>query len=114
MGVMKKKGFEAGIALLRQVRNGDVASEARAIQDAIDADANEPKISKKEACADPNLRKRIVIASYLQVAQQLTGVNAFLGYANILFEAVGIKNALSFNVIWNLLMLVGVIFGILL
>lgn len=109
---MKKKGFEAAVAILRQVRTGDVTGEAREIQDAIEAEANEQKIGLKDACGDANLRKRIMIASYLQTAQQATGVNAFLGYANILFPEIGFKNPFVFNVIWNGVMVVGVIFGI--
>lgn len=110
---MRTKGFEAAVAILRQVRMGDVTAEAQEIQAAIDAEANEQKISMAAACGDANLRKRITIASYLQTAQQATGVNAFLGYANILFPKLGIKNVFVFNVLWNGVMVIGVIFGIL-
>jgi len=50
----------------------------------------------------------------MQIAQQLTGVNAFLGYASTLFGQMGITNKLQFNVIWNAIMVFGCVMGLLL
>jgi hypothetical protein len=48
-----------------------------------------------------NLAKRVFIGVFLQVAQQLTGVNAFLGYASTIFGNLGITDPLMFNCIFN-------------
>jgi len=112
--VMKKKGFEAAVAILRKVRVGDVTAEAREIEAALEAEASTQNVSMMAACGDANLRKRCMIASYLQAAQQATGVNAFLGYASILFPKIGMSNAYVSNAFFNGTMLVGCIIGVLL
>merc|ERR1712060_497545 len=43
-----------------------------------------------------------------------TGVNAFLGYASTLFKDIGIDQPFTFNMIWNGVMIVGCIAGLLL
>jgi hypothetical protein len=62
-------------------------------------------------------RRRVLIACYLQIAQQLTGVNAFLSYTTEVFESAGIPEGRivsmpGYAIYFNLLMLVGCIAGL--
>lgn len=110
--VMEKEGYEAGIAVLRTVREGDVTLEAEDMQRELEAEAAAGQVGYSDLCEEPCLRRRVAIAVFLQVAQQLTGVNAFLGYATTLFEEVGIKDPLLFNMIWNAVMILACVIGL--
>ena len=44
---------------------------------------------------------QVLISCALVVGQQLTGVNAFLGYAATLFKHCGIEDPIKFNSIFN-------------
>lgn len=46
-------------------------------------------IQVNTATTKPGLRKRLFVACYLQAAQQLTGVNAFLGFQTEIFGSAG-------------------------
>merc|ERR1711998_788996 len=59
-------------------------------------------------------RKRVFIGAFMQAAQQLTGVNAFLSYAFTIFKSVGITDPFLFNVVFNGIMILGVNCGLLL
>lgn len=111
--VMQKSGYEAGVAILQKVRSGSVEQEAREIQQAMEDEKEAGEVTYKQMfVTDANLRKRLLIAVWLQIAQQLTGVNAFLGYAGTLFAQMGVTNEIGFNVIWNGVMIVGCVAGI--
>jgi len=112
--VMAQKGYAAGVAVLQKVRRGDVTLEAQAIHDQMEEESKAGMVSYKDMFSHRSLRKRVFIACYLQIAQQLTGVNAFLSYANTLFSGVGIQNPYVFNCIWNGVMMAGCIVGLLL
>jgi sugar porter (SP) family MFS transporter len=117
--VMGRRGYEAGRAELQKVRRGDVEQEAQAIRDDLQKEAGNKEVSYRELFQTPGLRLRVFIAMYLAVAQQLTGVNAFLSYTTSVFEAAGIPseqiNALpGYAIYFNLAMLAGCILGLLL
>lgn len=114
--VMERRGFAAGLQTLQKVRKGDCENEAREMQREADAEAEAGQVSYKQLFANPSCRRRVFIACYLQVAQQLTGVNAFLSYTTKIFESAGIKSAYvsTAAIIFNLLMLCGCIAGLLL
>nr|NP_001106319.1 uncharacterized protein LOC100127272 [Xenopus laevis]AAI54994.1 LOC100127272 protein [Xenopus laevis] len=111
--LMKKKGYDAGIAALRKVRSGDVTAEAKEIDETLQEEASAGAVSWGELFRG-NLGKRVFIGCFLQIAQQLTGVNAFLGYASTIFGNLGITDPLLFNCIFNAVMVVGVVAGLLL
>jgi len=110
--VMEKKGYEAGVAALAQVRSADVTQEAREINSQLTAEREAGQCTYRELFGDANLRKRTFIACYLQVAQQLTGVNAFLGYASTLFAGAGFKDPYMVNVVWNFVFILGCAAGL--
>jgi len=112
--VMNKRGFDAGVEILKRVRQGDVSAEAREMESEIATSRENKQVSFADLFTKKELRKRVFIACWLQIAQQLTGVNAFLGYASTLFAGVGMEDPFVFNAIWNLVMIVGCIAGLLL
>merc|ERR1719282_265897 len=86
---------------------------------ASEEEARQGEIGYKELFSNRNSFRRVFAACYLQVAQQLTGVNAFLSYLTKIFEGAGVPkdqiNAIpGYAINFNLLMLVGCIIGLLL
>lgn len=115
--VMEKKGYDAGMQELQRVRKGDVSIEATAIWQTAEAEKEMPQVSYWELVTKRGLRKRVFIACYMQCAQQLTGVNAFLSYTVHLFEGAGIPesqiNSLpGYAIYFNVAMLLGCILGL--
>merc|ERR1712241_1390911 len=108
---MGRKGLKVGTSVLQQVRRGDVDDEARAIHDEIMLEEATGQVSFLSLFTEPGLRKRVFVACWLQIAQQLTGVNAFLFYAVTFFEDLGISNPFVANTAFQAVMLVGVILG---
>lgn len=109
--LMKVRGYDAGTAALRKVRTGDVTAEAKEIDETLQEEASVGSITWPELFRG-NLAKRVFIGIFLQIAQQLTGVNAFLGYAATIFGSLGITDPLMFNCIFNGVMVVGVVAGL--
>jgi len=87
--VIDRKGKEAGRAHLRRVRAGDINEELDYMDKALQEERAAGSVSYVELFTKPGLRKRLFVACYLQVAQQLTGVNAFLAYQATIFSAAG-------------------------
>lgn len=112
--VMQAKGYDAGVKELKRVRKGDVTQEALAMQEQIKAEASIETVSYGELFTNHNLCKRFLIACTLVIAQQATGVNAFLGYAATLFKDCGISSPILFNTIFNLVMIFGCVAGLVL
>jgi len=116
--MMDKKGFNAGLDMLKKVRRSDPSEEAKMMFEDSQAEAAAGQIGYAELFKEPCRRRRVVIACYLQVAQQLTGVNAFLSYTTSVFEGAGIPesqiNAMpGYAIYFNLLMLLGCVLGLL-
>lgn len=112
--VMDKYGYAAGVEILQRVRNGDVKDEACLMRTESEAEKAAGVLSYAQLFEKPELRHRVFVACYMQVAQQLTGVNAFLSYTTNIFHAAGIKpeQVTDYNVCFNLLMLGGVVAGL--
>jgi len=109
--VMAKKGYEAGLVVLSKVRDGDATQEALDIKEAIESEAAAGEVSWSELFSEPSLRRRVFIACWLQFAQQLTGVNAFLGYFGTLASGLGVDPLVG-NIAFNGGMLPGVLLGL--
>ena len=90
--VMEKHGYEAGKTMLKRIRRGNVEVEANEIRAAIEEEANVKQVGYAEICGHSGLRKRVLIACCLVMAQQLTGVNAFLSYARTVFSKCGFED----------------------
>lgn len=109
-----EEAFKCGLRSLKRIRSGDVKPEADQIFEQIRAEMETKHMGFRDLFRDPNLRKRVLIACTLVIGQQATGVNAFLGYAATLFKECGIENPILFDSIFNSIMILGCIAGLLL
>jgi len=109
--VMSRKGLKQGISVLQEVRKGNVEEEANAINDEIASEEATGQVSFISLFTEPGLRKRVFVACWLQISQQLTGVNPFLFYAVTFFKDLGVSNPFVANTAFQAVMLVGVILG---
>lgn len=112
--VMDKYGSDAGKETLQKVRKGDVDQEVFAMQQESERQKEIGTLSYGQLFSNPSIRKRVFIACYLQIAQQLTGVNAFLSYENEIFKGAGVPVADIGNVAigFSLLQMVGCVVGL--
>lgn len=108
---LQNQGRPQALEILRRIRVGEVEPELDAISEAIEIERNLPAVSWGQLCGK-GLRTRVFVACYLQVAQQMTGVNAVLGNSNIFFTKLGIPAPYTFNIVWNIVMFVGIICGL--
>jgi len=113
--IMDHHGFEAGVLALRKVRKGDVEDEAQKMKQIADEERAAGQVTYIELFTKPGLRTRFFVACWLQVGQQLTGVNAFLSYTTEIFKGAGIpKDQIpAMAIYFNLAMVVGCIVGLL-
>lgn len=80
---------EQARAALQKIRSGDVEEELDFIVKCMEEEKRAGKTTYAQLFTTPGLRFRLFIACYIQVAQQLTGVNAFLGFQTDIFTAAG-------------------------
>merc|ERR1712048_996967 len=73
-------------------RQGDVSEELDYIDSCLHEERKVGKVSYVELFTKPGLRFRLFVACYLQAAQQMTGVNAFLGFQTDIFHAAGYQS----------------------
>lgn len=71
------------------MRKGDVSEELEALQKAAQDERETGRASYRELFTKPGLRKRVAIASFLQVAQQMTGINCVGTNLTDIFKAAG-------------------------
>lgn len=109
--VMERHGYERGFEELKKVRSGDVKYEAEEIMAQIREEEGVEEVSYGQMWSDPNLRRRVMVACGLVLAQQATGVNAFLGYSATVFEAAGLP-PFKFNCIFTGEMIVACMIGL--
>jgi len=87
--LMDRYGKESARSALERVRDGDVSEELDFMEECLQQERAAGSVSYADLFTKPGLRKRLFVACYLQAAQQLTGVNAFLGFQTDIFEAAG-------------------------
>lgn len=80
-------GKDRARAALQAVRQGDVERELEFMDQCLQEEKALGVISYSDLFLKPGLRKRLFVACWLQIAQQLTGVNAFLGFQTDIFKA---------------------------
>jgi len=97
---------------LKRIRRGNVEVEANEIWAAIEEEANLTQVGYAEIFGHAGLRKRVLIACCLVMAQQLTGVNAFLSYAGTIFSKCGFDDPILINIYFNWFMVAFVIIGL--
>lgn len=112
--VMDKQGYDAGKETLQKVRKGNVDDAARAMQEESDHEKEAGTLSYTQLLSNPGIRRRVFVACYLQVAQQLTGVNAFLSYTSEIFKGAGVPadDIGDYAIGFNVFMMVGCILGL--
>ena len=104
--VMERDGYEAGKAMLKRIRRGNVEVEANEIYEAIQGEANVDQVGFTGLFTASNLRKHVIIACGLVIAQQLTGVNAFLSCAGTILAKCEFDDPILINVCFNWRMIV--------
>jgi hypothetical protein len=82
-------GKDRARAALQRVRGGDCEAELELIDQALREEREAGQVGYVELFTKEGLRKRLFVACYLQAAQQLTGVNAFLGFQTEIFQSAG-------------------------
>ena len=82
-----------------------------AIQEGLEAEKHLREYTFLDLCR-PGLRNRVFVACFMQVAQQLTGVNAILGLSSLFFNRMGMPEDFNFFTIFNVVMVVGVLCGL--
>jgi len=112
--VLDKYGYDAGKETLQKVRKGNVDQEILAMQQDSERQREIGTLSYGQLFSNPSIRKRLFIACYLQIAQQLTGVNAFLSYENEIFKGAGVPvpDIGSVAIGFSLLQIVGCLVGL--
>jgi sugar porter (SP) family MFS transporter len=87
--VIDRFGKDAGRPVLQRVRRGDVEAELEFVAKNLEEEKQAGSVAFKELFTKPGLRLRVFTACYLAVAQQFTGINAFLGFQTDIFKAAG-------------------------
>merc|ERR1712151_1382500 len=87
--LVDRYGKEKARPALERVRQGDVNEELDYIHSCLIEERKVGQVSYVELFTKPGLRFRLFVACYLQAAQQMTGVNAFLGFQTDIFHAAG-------------------------
>merc|ERR1712217_690031 len=60
----------------------------------------------------PSLRTRVLIACWLQVAQQFTGINMLIMYSNTVFTEMGFSDPFAPNMAFTGLQVIGIVVGL--
>lgn len=89
--LLNRYGKEKARPALQRVRQGDVNEELEYINMCMQLEQEAGKVSYTELFTKPGLRFRLFVACYLQAAQQLTGINAFLGFQTDVFMTAGFR-----------------------
>lgn len=110
--VMAKSGYEAGVSMLRTVRQGNVLPEAEGMWQALEAEKAEPKVHLAGLCKDVSIRWRTFLACAIMVLQQFTGINFFIFYATTILQGLGVRNPLATNCMMNGAHVLGILVGI--
>merc|ERR1712060_127908 len=110
--ILAKKGYKEGAAILAQVRQGSVDEEAKQILRQLEEESSAGQVGWLELVRSPNLRTRILIACWLQVAQQFTGMNMLIMYSNTVFTEMGFSDPFAPNTAFTGLQVVGMVVGL--
>jgi len=87
--VIDRFGKDAGRPVLQRVRKGDVEAELEFVAKNLEEEKEAGSVSLRELFTKPGLRLRVFTACYLAVAQQFTGINAFLLFQTDIFKGAG-------------------------
>jgi SP family sugar:H+ symporter-like MFS transporter len=99
--LFQAQGYNAAVAALKKVRSGDVQHEATEIRLQVEREHDNGHLSYSQLLRNPNLRRRVVVACGLNIAQQTTGVNVFNDYGARFFKSVGLNDPFLANVVFS-------------
>lgn len=91
--LIEHKGKEAGRAALQSVRANDCSAELDAIEEYMKREREAGVVPWIQLFTKPGLRRRVFIACWIQIAQQLTGINVFLNFQTEIFSAAHLSKA---------------------
>jgi sugar porter (SP) family MFS transporter len=112
--VMLKRGRDEGAEVLALVRSGDTADEVDEVMAQIEEEEEAGQVRYSDLIMNPSLRNRVLIACWLQVAQQFTGMNALIMFSSKIFLEMGFSDPFAPNMAFTALQVVGIIIGLLL
>merc|ERR1712228_1073247 len=90
--LVDRYGKEKARPALQRVRQGDVGEELDYFDACLREEREAGQVSYVELFTKPGLRFRLFVACFLQAAQQMTGVNAFLGFQTDIFHSAGYQD----------------------
>jgi len=91
--LIEHKGKEAGRAALQSIRANDCSAELDAIEEYMKREREAGVVPWIQLFTKPGLRRRVFIACWLQIAQQLTGINVFLNFQTQIFKSAHLTDA---------------------
>jgi len=112
--VMLKRGRDEGAEVLALVRSGNTSDEVDEVMAQLEEEEEAGQVSYSEFITNPSLRNRVLIACWLQVAQQFTGMNALIMFSAKIFIEMGFSDPFAPNMAFTALQVVGIIIGLLL
>jgi len=96
--IMQKKGYEAGLEVLKAIRKMDPTEEAKAIWKTIEEENNMEKLKWKEVFVQKSLRTRTMTALFINMFQQFSLVNFLINAVSSLWIQAGLPaNMESFS-----------------
>jgi len=111
--IMQTRGMQEALVILRKVRGGDVTEEARVMEQKLNEEKDQPSVTYAQLWTNLSLRRRTFVAVWLQIGQQLTAINVYLGLWTTVAGHLNIKNPNGFTATWiTPIMLVGTIISV--
>jgi sugar porter (SP) family MFS transporter len=114
--IMAKRGFEEGALVLAKVRAGSVEGEAAEVIEQLESERSEGQVGWLDLVvgseSHPSLRRRVLIACWLQFAQQFTGMNMVIMFSADVFKLMGFENPFGPNIAFTALQVVGIVVGL--
>merc|ERR1711881_324824 len=103
----------------QRVRRGDVEVELDFLVKTLEAEKQSGSVAFKELFTKRGLNRRVFTACYLMVAQQFTGINAFIGFQDDIYIAGGADPATINSIpgpafLFQLTMTIGCVLGLVL
>ncbi|CAK0893276.1 unnamed protein product [Prorocentrum cordatum] len=114
--VMAKRGLEEGTLVLARVRAGSVGAEAAEVMEQLESEGSAGQVRWLDLVVGseghPSLRRRVLIACWLQFAQQFTGMNMVIMFSADVFKLMGFENPFGANIAFTALQVVGIVVGL--
>jgi len=110
--VMQKKGFDEGLAILNTMRATDAQQEAKEMEQKLMEEKECPSVSYRSLWTDKNLRYRVFVATWLQLAQKFTFIDSIFNFWSAICLNMHIANPAQFQEIFNIPSILGTVVSI--